>query len=335
MTAIRLLIQPVLWIVSLGYYIGLNLHRRSIVAKKVSVPVISIGNITTGGTGKTPAILNIIRIFADEMKTSVITRGYGRKTRGLIEVSSGDNVDRAGDEALLIKKKNPAVTVIAGANRYKSAKKAIEKGAELLVLDDGFQSWEIERDLDIIMIDCTCPFGGGLLPYGRLREPVSALSRAEGVVLNRSNMVEDSEIRKIEDCIKKYNPDIKIFYAIERIKHFKRIAGEEIVAAEEFAGSRVLCFSGIGNPAGFYYLLNELKVDIIKRIKRKDHYIWTQKDIDEIIKTAASEDLKVLTTEKDAARLPEAGNLDAWTLVMELEIRDNENWMEFIHEIKN
>jgi tetraacyldisaccharide 4'-kinase len=194
MNLLRIFFFPLIWPATLLYRGVLYLHKATTPSVRVEVPVISVGNITTGGTGKTPAVLKILDTLDSPLKPAVISRGYGRSSEGMRIVDS-KNFKDFGDEPVLIKKKHPEVEVIVGADRLKCARFAQEQGQEVIILDDGFQSWELKRDRDIVMIDCSYPFGGGyLLPFGRLREPVKALSRADSVILNRCQLISGEEI---------------------------------------------------------------------------------------------------------------------------------------------
>lgn len=322
-------------LLSLLYRFGVYLHRKCTVSKKAEVPAISVGNITTGGTGKTPVVLKILETIGKEYQVAVLTRGYGRQTKGVLVASETSSFVEIGDEAVVIKNRFPDTMVVAGANRFESAEVAVKNNAEILILDDGFQSYELKRDIDIVVIDCTKPFGGAqVLPLGLLREPLNGLSRADCVILNRSNIVDEKKIDRIKEIIRIDNSDINIFHTYEKVKVFKEISGSNTVNADFFKNKKVLCFCGIGNPVGFYNLLVKSGAVICEKFRRKDHHIWTQNELKMIIETANQKNLVIVTTEKDAVRLPENFIMGGWVLVMDMHIVEQEKWRNLINEIK-
>ncbi len=327
--------RTVLLFLSYLYRLGLYLFKITTAKKKVNAGVISVGNITTGGTGKTPVVLKILETLDKECLKAVLTRGYGRKTTGIYIASPKSSFIEIGDEAVIMQRRFPELMIVAGANRYESARVAVNNSARILILDDGFQSYELERDIDIVLIDCTRPFGGGhVLPAGTLREPLSSLSRADCVILNRSNMVKENELVKIKGSIKKYNSNVSIFHAYEKIKYFREISGERRRSLEDFKNKRILCFSAIGNQAGFYNLLEKSSFTIIKKFERQDHHVWTEKELKMIVEEADKNSFEIVTTEKDAARLPQDFIINGWILIMDINIAEHEKWKRFINEIK-
>ncbi|MFW6129719.1 MAG: tetraacyldisaccharide 4'-kinase [Atribacterota bacterium] len=331
---IKTMLFPFLFGGSLIYRAGLYLHRKTTISKQVDMPVISIGNITTGGTGKTPIVINILDELGSNLKKAVVSRGYKRKCKKETVVRSNDT-DKYGDEPVLIKKRSPGTMVIVDKNRYKGAKCAKEQKADICILDDGFQSWELKRDLDILVIDCTSPFGGGnLIPLGRLREPIGALKRADCVILNRYNSIDKDNLFKIESRIKEVNTDIKIFHCFEQIKCFTDLKTGVDFPVEEFKNSDVFCFSGIGNPEAFYKLMKKIGATIQGVYKKKDHYKWSEKDIEKIKNQAGKNNLKIITTEKDAVRLP-GQRIEGWFLKMGTEVKEKKEWKRYLNEIIN
>ena len=285
---------------------------------------ISIGNITAGGTGKTPLVAYVAEVLAGRgMRVCILTRGYGRKNaKTRVLVSDGEKIlagpPEAGDEPfeLALKLLGKAI-VIADADRAAAAEWAKRKfDVTAFVLDDGFQHRKVKRDVDIVCIDATDPFGGGkMLPSGRLREPVENLKRADIVVITRANLV--TEISDLRSRISDLNAGAAIFEAkneivsVVSLEEFhaktRRTQSEETLSdsdVKSLKGTAAFAFCGVGNPESFFKQL-QLENFLIKASDAfRDHHIYTQQDIDKITKQArASGSQVLLTTAKDAVKL--------------------------------
>ena len=254
---------------------------------------ISVGNITTGGTGKTPLVAHVAKILADTgERVCILTRGYGRESSGRVLVSDGENVlvdaRNGGDEPVeLGRKLIGKAIVVADADRVSAAAWAKEKfGVTAFVLDDAFQHRRAKRDLDIVCIDATDPFGRRRL----LREPVKNLTRADAIVITRSDLV-----RSIDDLVNEvggFSPNTPIFRAASKLKH------------RDPPEANVFAFCGIGNPESFFSMLASEGFDIRGYLVFADHHRYTQDDIAEIESDAKASACEVLvTTEKDAVKL--------------------------------
>jgi len=327
MKILRLFLTPL----TVLYYTGLKLHKLFSKSFETEVKVLSVGNITTGGVGKTPMVIKLSQELKSKYVTAVVSRGYGRKNRGLKRVNAG-TADDFGDEPLLIKKRVPDILVIVAENKLEGVRYAESQGSRLVILDDGFQSWVLKRDLDMIIIDCLCPFGGGrLLPAGRLREPLSSLSRAHCIVLNRSNLVAERELDRIKKAVLKFNPQARIFTAYENTSSVRNIKTKETVEPAWFLNKKVVCMSGIGNPEGFHKTVQRMGAEIVSAVNAPDHYCWTDEEWSYIFENAAKKGEYVLTTEKDAVRLPEKA--DIWAVAIDMVINEEKEWGDLINEI--
>lgn len=278
---------------------------------------ISIGNITTGGTGKTPLVTYVARVLADRgEKVCVLTRGYGRDDeRRRVLVSDGEGIlaghREAGDEPVeLADKLLGRAIVIADADRVAAAEWAKRKfGVTAFVLDDGFQHRRARRDVDIVCIDATDPFGGGkMLPAGRLREPVENLARADIVVITRADLVDN--ISNLRSEISRFVDDTRVFEA-----------GNELhLSQEKQAGESAMAFCGVGNPNSFFDRLRREEWPLAATRAFPDHHIYTQNDIDEIEQHAKQSGAAVLvTTAKDAVKLSDL-KFEIPYLVVEAEV---------------
>lgn len=276
---------------------------------------ISIGNITAGGTGKTPLVAYVAMILAEAgEKVCILTRGYGRANpRQRVLVSDGENVltdaRTGGDEPVeLARRLIGKAVVVADADRVSAGKWAKGKfGITAFVLDDGFQHRKVKRDLDIVCVDATNPFGNGqILPAGILRERVANLRRADAVVLTRADLIDN--IEDLKSQISNLAPDSRVFVSENRI------AGK--IELSEFLGQtepkntnagipkKVLAFCGIGNPENFYQLLGNNGFELAGSKNYPDHFNYRQLDITELEKRARIVDVEtLLTTAKDAVKL--------------------------------
>jgi len=311
------------------YYIGYAIKKYNDLKhqKKLPFKVISIGNITVGGTGKTPATITI----AEEAKRRgfvpvILTRGYKGKIKGPCFVSKGEghllSEEDAGDEPIIMAEKLKGVPIVKGENRYDAGIFAIEnlkseisnlKSEILFILDDGFQHWKLFRDKDLLLIDSTNPFGNKrLLPIGPLREPLRAISRADIVAITKTSKVSNQyithgkpEFRRLIKEIRKYNKKAPVFFAEHRPLQFLSARGE-IFPLEWAKGKRFFVFSGIGNPGSFKETLLLAGINLKGFKSYRDHYRYAPKDIEKIVAHSKRSGADwIVTTEKDIMRLKE------------------------------
>jgi tetraacyldisaccharide 4'-kinase len=265
-------------------HLRIVLYRTGIFKQyMLSCPVISIGNITTGGTGKTPMVILIAQIFRQYGKRVVVlSRGYQRQGKApysLVEPHS--DVQIAGDEPLLIARKT-GVPVIVGKRRSLAGQFALERfQPEVILLDDGFQHLQLTRTVDIVLIDAANPFGGDyLLPAGLLREPVANLARAHAFVITRSDEVDD--ITPICQRLRRLKPDAPIFTGMHVYEGITSAQTGESVSARLLKATRLIAVSGIANPASFHRLCTQIGLIIVAYRDFPDHHWYTDQDMSEM-----------------------------------------------------
>ena len=270
--------------------------------------VISIGNLTVGGTGKTPATCLIARhLKASGCQVAVLSRGYrAQADTELIIVSDGKQIiagaEIAGDEAVMLAQKLPGVSILAGKNRFLLGQRAISDfSAQALLLDDGFQHYPLQRDLDIVLINARNPFGNGfLLPRGILREPLSALSRSPLILLTKAK--EAIEVEQLKKVIARHSTSAHIFTATVLPTALKRFADNTIIPFETIRGRQVVGLCSIGDPESFFSLLEKLDCSILKKLVFSDHH-WYRSDDYAIINSCGQGADFIITTEKDIVKL--------------------------------
>jgi len=272
---------------------GLKTTDRS----HTSVPVISVGNITAGGTGKTPMVIWLCNWLSSKgIKCAILTRGY-KATAG------GKN-----DEPTVIVRHCPQANLVVNPDRLAGTIEAVKRyNSQVLIMDDGFQHRKLHRDIDIVMIDGTSPFGyGKLLPAGLLREPPSSLKRAHAAVITKCDLVPEQDITKLAEIIKVINPDI----VIARATHNPVCAiasGEKEITLEELKHKKIFAFCGIGNPDAFLNTINRLGIKVEGSKIYNDHHNYASCDTDEIFQKAEEAGAQlILTTEKDFDKIDPA-----------------------------
>ncbi|MGM0568807.1 MAG: tetraacyldisaccharide 4'-kinase [Elusimicrobiota bacterium] len=321
---------------SFFYKKALSLHRGLSRAKSAGVPVISVGNITVGGTGKTPFVMKIMGDIGGKVKKAVVSRGYGRKGSKPFEVESGDDYVKSGDEPLMIKRRFPDSVVIVNKNRYRGAREAADKGCRVVILDDGFQSWEIKKDLNIVLVDAVNPFGSGkLFPFGSLREPENSLSRADIVVVTRCNRTDGGSFDKIKEKIQSFAPRAQILSAGEKLSKFVSVFNSQKRDAGFLSGKRLMCFSAIGRNSAFHRMLEEKKAVIVEKREKRDHHRWKENEIKKFVSEAAQKNLRLVTTEKDAIKLSSFEPFECWYPQIEIAVSGEEILRNKINKILN
>jgi tetraacyldisaccharide 4'-kinase len=313
-SATGMLLPPLSAIYSLVMRARASLYNHQILrTESVGIPVISVGNITTGGTGKTPLVAWISQLLANQgHRVCVLTRGYGRENpKSRVVVSDGttikSTVQAAGDEPMLLAETLLGLaSVICDADRVSAAKWSIrELGTEVFVLDDGFQHRRISRDLDLVVIDAMSPWGGErMLPYGRLREPVKELKRADAIIISRSE--DAADLQGIRNSALLLGNGIPIFTSRTVTCGVRSMAGELEQPIGVIRNRETLAFCGIGNPEAFFKHLRRDGWNVIATKAFPDHFRYSQRDIDELVLGAREKAIgAMLTTSKDAVKLRE------------------------------
>ncbi len=299
---------------------------KACVFESFAIPcgVIAVGNITVGGTGKTPTVCLLAQnLYEKGFKVAVVTRGYrGTKTKKPLIVSDGKQVlascAEAGDESVMLAAKLTGIPVIACRDRVAAGKLACDMfGADTVLLDDGFQHMRLRRDLDVVLVNTSDPFGNGsLLPRGTLREPLSALERAGIIVLTKADGT--GSAAAIAAHIQGLNPDARLFSASYKVAGFRDFQSGHPVEADEISGKSAGALCSIGDPASFIEMLAQAGMHVSATLVYPDHHAYVTDDYTAIRDVSARVDT-VVTTEKDIAKL-DAGMLQLDNLiVMEIE----------------
>jgi tetraacyldisaccharide 4'-kinase len=292
-----------LWPVSLLYSAVVRAkvvcYRRGIFrARKLPGTVISVGNLTVGGTGKTPVVLAIAeRLAAEGKRVAILTRGYRGTT-----ASGPSGVPQSDEVALLRERLKGKVQLGVGANRYASGMVLARHGVDSFVLDDGFQHLKLARNIDVVLVDATDPFGGGMvLPAGRLREPLSALRRASVVVVTRSV---EATAPAVETIIRRYT-DCPIFYASLRLESVLRVPGLDVeLPPQDWPRGRFLAFCAIGNSAAFFGDLRMWGFQTPEQRSFGDHHVYTPAEAAQLEQAALACGAEgLICTEKDVWNL--------------------------------
>jgi tetraacyldisaccharide 4'-kinase len=307
---LKILLSP-LYPLSLLYGCAVRLRAAAYTARlfktnRLPCPVVSVGNITVGGTGKTPLVIALAsRLKERDIPVAVLSRGYkGSSTSGPV-VSDGETIhlspEEAGDEAYLMAERLRGLPVLVGKDRFTNGRIALQRyGIRGILLDDGFQHFPLHRDLNIVLVDSTIGFGDRyLLPRGILREPLTHLRRASLFLLTK---VEDpGACRPLEDLLRMLHPEAPVFHSSYEASGLVGPRGEwdEISSSQ---GRKVVALSGIANPSPFLSLLKKCGMRVIKEVIFPDHHPYTRQDLVSIEKRANGADW-IVTTEKDLVRL--------------------------------
>ena len=270
--------------------------------KKLPAKVISVGNISLGGTGKTPAII----FFADHLiksgkKIGIVSRGYGRKNKDIKVLINADNnskVEDYGDEPILLSSRLKDIPIAVGTNKFNAALELIKKNkVDVLLFDDGFQTREIHRDLDIVLLSVLNGIKEyKMFPLGMLREPVKCIGRADYVIFTKDNLINSES--EFSNLIEKYINN-NVFYSSYKLE---KIFSQS--SKYNFNKNKVVAVSGVGDPRSFELSLLKENVNILYHFKFRDHHNYDQADINNIAKASKTMNaLSIVTTEKDYVKL--------------------------------
>ena len=290
-------------------------------AHRVAVPVVSVGNVTLGGTGKTPMVQWIARWLCRRgLRVTVISRGYGAEAGA------------ANDEALELEQNLPDVPHLEDADRVAAAQLAVEqRGCQMIVLDDAFQHRRIHRDLDLVMLDALAPFGfGHVFPRGTLREPLRGLRRAGVIVLSRADMLEADQRVQIRDKVARHAPEAVWAEVVHAPQGLLSCGGQQ-EALDTLRGESVAAFCGIGNPAGFRHTLERCGYRAASFREFPDHHRYDRADVESLIEWADRLEVKaVVCTHKDLVKLrvDRLGRRPLWAVTIGLEFLAGEADLE-------
>lgn len=283
--------------------------RQWLQSEKLPVPVVSIGNITVGGTGKTPIIQAIAHYLQQQGKTpAILSRGYRGTYKNIQTVSDGKTIlataTEVGDEPIQLAKQLPQTPIIVCRDRIVGGKYIIKHfHPDIILLDDGMQHLRLQRDLDITLIDATNPFGNKkTLPCGPLREPQSTLSHADAIIITKTNQT--SSIEKLINTLTKLKVIDKVTQASFTTSTITNTTTHKTSKTNDFKSCKAFAFCGLGNTASFFTSCNKTSLFITGTCAFPDHHPYTSKDIQHIVSQAHASNAEFLiTTEKDAARL--------------------------------
>ncbi len=283
--------------------------RQVLKSRALPCPVVSIGNLTVGGTGKTPAVEHAVRALVElGARPAVVSRGYGRRSKDVQVVADGRRVlldaRAAGDEACLLARRLAGVPVLVGANRYEAGRLAVSRfHATAIVLDDGFQHRSVAKDLEIVLVRATNPWGNGcLFPAGPLREPVDALARADLIVV--SGGPDADAIERVTTVARSVAPGVPVIAADHEPVECREARAGTREPAASLGGKRLLAFAGIAWPEGFRRTLDGLGVALAGLEAFPDHFWYGAEDLERLAARAAAAGAEgLVTTEKDWVRL--------------------------------
>lgn len=341
--AISRLIRLALWPLSLVYRAGLAIYLSLYSAglrsrMRLNVPVISVGNLTFGGTGKTPAVQTLCRLLQERGKrVAVLSRGHGGSGRGIVVVSDGADIladaASAGDEPVMLARTLPGVPVVVGKDRRATGRLACETfRPDVIVLDDGLQYWQLHRDLDIIVIDAERPFGSGrVMPMGDLREPPGAIRRAGVVLINAPPAIGDAAWQRLLETVRSMT-SATLLRCCRKPESLIRADTGEVLPLDRVSGRRVLAFCGIGRPPGFVEMLISLGARLEDTIVFGDHHAYGPSDVETVRRRLGETGADALvTTEKDLTRLaPGVFGKDLFALRVKLEIEESSRFADYV-----
>ena len=289
-------------------------HHQLIKPFRLNAPVISVGNLTVGGTGKTPCVAFIAATLRDAgHQAAILSRGYKRQTKGRVEVSNGTDIlcsaAESGDEPFLLAHNCPGVRVVVDRDRV-AAGQWLESRLPVsaFVLDDAYQHLRLARNLNLLLIDATESLSeAAMIPFGRLREPLTEIRRADAIIVTRSDRLTESTAKGelVEILNRLSRPQTPIFFAWHRMTQLRNLQNQTTISLADFSGKPVAAVSGIARPERFIDDLNKAQMHIVLRRDFADHHRYSAEEFSAIFADAQTADAEaIIITEKDAANLP-------------------------------
>lgn len=321
----------------LGAWLRRTLYSRGLLRRqRLPAPVVSVGNLTVGGTGKTPVVAYLAGLWRDRGKRVVIlSRGYGGRTRTPTRLSDGKRLYYSppwvGEEPYWLARTLPGVPVFTGTCRFNAGMAAWQEfKPDLFLLDDGFQHFQLHRDLDLVLLDAGSPFGNGfLLPRGPLREPLSSLNAAHAIILTR---FDPQRHQATLTTIQKRFPDHMVLTATISPVGVTIYPGGQTEPPQAVGGQTFLAFAGLARPEVFQESLQKLGVHLKELKTFPDHHVYTSQELEDLTAAAKARGAEALiTTAKDWARLGERwdGEIPLWVLEVEARLSDPEKVLSF------
>ena len=344
---LRFLLIPFSWLYAAVVSIRNRLYAFGVFeAHRLPCRVISVGNIVVGGTGKTPAVIALAKhLQKEKVRVAILLRGYKRESREKVTiVSDGERVcaslKESGDEAYMMAKHLNGIPIVVSRQRYQAGQVALERfGVDVLLLDDGFQHRQLARDVDILTLSPKHPFGDPqrLLPAGTLREPPTALRRADVILLTHTDTTHASPHTK--EAVRQLAPNALILESVHQPVHFYPLAPPKnsegtdfLPTSEAVKGKRILAVCGIGNPEAFATTLIRCSAESVELLAYPDHHVYTEADfvrIDTAFQTAQAD--LIVTTQKDAQKLEAfVGDRELPILVLEVALVITEGVEKFL-----
>ncbi len=306
---------------------------------RLPCPVLSVGNLTLGGSGKTPTVELVARSLLDMgAAPAILSRGYGRVTRGVLVVSDRGGIRAeprsAGDEPVLLAERLSGVPVVVGENRYEAGRVAVERcGATALVLDDGFQHRTLAKNLEILVVPGRAPWGNArVFPRGMLREPLSGLARAHVVVV--TNPPGPETVAEVTATVRRHHATAAVLAARYQMQDAIEPRSSRRVPVAELAGRRLLAFAGLGSPQGFADTVDAAGIRRVGFVEFPDHHWFSAGDLAELARDARAAGAQgLVTTEKDWVRLRDLppSSLPLWVLPVRLVLESGqETWQRLL-----